>query len=171
MARRQRMEFRAGDQYGEWTVIREVAPRANRQRMVLCRCSCGAEHEVYAGALCKREKPSRRCQECGTSNGGKVGGSRANLPGIVDTGDRLCRREVHLVRRGQPCVACARFDAWWASYRPRTVSRFAQVRDGYDPARIPGAKRAARERQRDKSGSDVMRAQIHADIQRARSGE
>ncbi len=50
-------------QFGEWTVVDKAQPRG-ANKYWLCRCSCGALHEIYQGALKRKNKPSRSCLYC-----------------------------------------------------------------------------------------------------------
>jgi hypothetical protein len=60
-----------GQRIGEWTVIRRapsvLTPGGHYRTMWLCRCDCGAMHDVGAGALVRSdgdEGASRRCRAC-----------------------------------------------------------------------------------------------------------
>jgi len=50
-----KIEIKPGDCYGRWTIIKEVEPHIRRSgqkdRKVLCKCSCGNETEVQLGSL------------------------------------------------------------------------------------------------------------------------
>lgn len=52
----------SGQQFGQWTVIRPLHTDASRRKVWLCRCSCGAEHEVVSTHLLKGS--STKCKSC-----------------------------------------------------------------------------------------------------------
>ncbi len=61
-----RIEVNPGDQYGRWTVLRELSawrsPKSGkRYRMVECRCECGTVRELTLESICRATAPSQSC--------------------------------------------------------------------------------------------------------------
>jgi len=61
-----RIEVKPGDQYGRWTVLRELSawrsPKSGkRYRMVECCCDCGTVRELTLESICRATAPSQSC--------------------------------------------------------------------------------------------------------------
>lgn len=62
-----RIKVKAGDKYGDLTIVREVESQGKRH--VLCKCSCGNEVTVRLGHL--RSGHSSTCGKCGIEHNGE----------------------------------------------------------------------------------------------------
>ena len=62
-----RLEVKAGDRFGDWTVIKEAETRitkgGEKRRMILCKCGCGEEKSVLLSNL--NNGTSTQCKACG----------------------------------------------------------------------------------------------------------
>ena len=62
-----RLEVKAGDRFGDWTVIKEAETRitkgGEKRRMILCKCGCGEEMSVLLSNL--NSGISTQCKACG----------------------------------------------------------------------------------------------------------
>ena len=60
-----RLEIKAGDEFGKWTVLEEVepqiSPRGAKTRMFKCRCECGTVRDVSGSSLNTEHSKSCGC--------------------------------------------------------------------------------------------------------------
>ena len=76
-----KLEFKAGDKFGKWTVLEEtepqISPRGAKTRMFKCRCECGTVRDVSGSSLNTEHSKSCGCYNSevttarNTTHGGK----------------------------------------------------------------------------------------------------